>query len=187
MPKRDLVLLDAAEQVADQVNALIDQSPRGRLLHVSQMRASVQSIAANISEGLGRRPGRDRERSFEIARGETEETIQQTINFSKKLPLNVAIFHIAAPYPGTPFFYEVVENGWFRPGTDWEQVDMDKSTVLDYENLSAERLNYWQKRATREWTLRPGPILTILKGLNTWAGFKSAVSAGWQTLSFIRG
>jgi len=119
--------------------------------------------------------------------GETVETIQQTIAFSKQLPLNVAIFHIAAPYPGTPFFYEVVENGWFRPGTNWEQVDMDKSTVLDYENLSAEALNYWQKRATREWMFRPAPIWTIVKGLNTWAGFKSAVSAGLQTLSFIRG
>jgi anaerobic magnesium-protoporphyrin IX monomethyl ester cyclase len=118
--------------------------------------------------------------------GETEETIQETIAFSKKLPLNVAIFHIAAPYPGTPFFYEVVENGWFRPGTNWEQVDMDKSTVLDYGNLTAEQLNYWQKRATREWALRPAPIWTILTGLNTWAGFKSAVSAGLQTLSFIR-
>ena len=118
--------------------------------------------------------------------GETEETIQETIAFSKKLPLNVAIFHIAAPYPGTPFFYEVVENGWFRPGTNWEQVDMDQSTVLDYENLSAEQLNYWQKRATREWTFRPTPIFTILRGLNTWAGFKSAVDAGLQTLSFIR-
>jgi radical SAM superfamily enzyme YgiQ (UPF0313 family) len=118
--------------------------------------------------------------------GETEETIQQTIDFSKQLPLNVAIFHIAAPSPGTPDFSAVVENGWFRPGTNWEQVDMDKSTVLDYGNLSAERLNYWQKRATREWALRPGPIWTILTGLNTWAGFKSAVSAGMQTLSFIR-
>jgi radical SAM superfamily enzyme YgiQ (UPF0313 family) len=118
--------------------------------------------------------------------GETEETIQQTITFSKTLPLNVAIFHIAAPYPGTPFFYEVVENGWFRPGTNWEQVDMDQSTVLDYGHLPAERIMYWQKRATREWALRPGPILTILKGLNTWAGFKSAVDAGLQTLSFIR-
>lgn len=117
--------------------------------------------------------------------GETEETIQETIAFSKKLPLNVAIFHIAAPYPGTPFFFEVTKNGWFRPGVNWEQVDMDKSTVLDYEHLSAERLNYWQKRATREWVLRPGPIWTILKGLNSWAGFKSAVSAGLQTLSFI--
>lgn len=119
--------------------------------------------------------------------GETVETIKQTIAFSKKLPLNVAIFHIAAPYPGTPFFYEVVENGWFRPGTDWEQVDMDQSTVLDYPNLTAEALNYWQKRATREWMFRPMPILTILKGLNTWQGFRSAVSAGWQTLSFIKG
>ncbi len=118
--------------------------------------------------------------------GETEETIRQTITFSKTLPLNVAIFHIAAPYPGTPFFYEVVENGWFRPGTNWEQVDMDQSTVLDYADLPAERLMYWQKRATREWTLRPEPILTVLKGLNTWAGFKSAVDAGLQTLSFIR-
>lgn len=121
--------------------------------------------------------------------GETEETIRQTIAFSKKLPLNVAIFHIAAPYPGTPFFYEVVENGWFRPGTNWEEVDMDRSTVLDYSEigLTAERLEYWQKRATREWALRPVPILTILRGLNTWAGFKSAVDAGLQTLSFIRG
>lgn len=118
--------------------------------------------------------------------GETEETIKQTIAFSKTLPLNVAIFHIAAPYPGTPFFYEVVENGWFRPGTNWEQVDMDQSTVLDYGHLSAEQLMYWQKRATREWALRPGPIWTILTGLNSWAGFKSAVDAGLQTLSFVR-
>jgi anaerobic magnesium-protoporphyrin IX monomethyl ester cyclase len=120
--------------------------------------------------------------------GETEATIQQTIAFSKTLPLNVAIFHIAAPYPGTPFFHEVVQNGWFRPGTDWEKVDMDCSTVLDYREtgLTAERLEYWQKRATREWVLRPGPIWTIIKGLNTWDGFKSAVSAGLQTLSFIR-
>jgi len=120
--------------------------------------------------------------------GETEESIKQTIAFSKTLPLNVAIFHIAAPYPGTPFFYEVVENGWFRPGTNWEAVDMDRSTVLDYPEvgLTAERLEYWQKRATREWALRPAPIFTILRGLNTWAGFKSAVDAGLQTLSFIR-
>lgn len=118
--------------------------------------------------------------------GETVDSIEQTIAFSKTLPLDFAIFHIAAPYPGTPFFYEVVENGWFRPGTNWEEVDMDRSTVLDYGHLSAEDLEYWQKRATREWTLRPKPILSALKSLNTWAGFKSAVNAGLQTLSFIR-
>ncbi len=117
--------------------------------------------------------------------GETEETIQETIAYSKSLPLDIALFHIAAPYPGTPFFYEVVENNWFRPGTNWEEVDMDKSTVLDYGNLSAERLEYWQKRATREWSFRPGPMITFAKGLNTWEGFKSAASVGVQTLKFV--
>ena len=113
--------------------------------------------------------------------GETEETIQQTINFSKRLPLDLALFHIAAPHPGTPFFFEVVENGWFRPGTRWEQVDMDKETVLDYPGLPAERLLYWQKRAFREWALRPGPILTYLKMLvSDTSTFRSAVSVGLQ-------
>ncbi len=119
--------------------------------------------------------------------GETEESIQETIKYAKELPLDIALFHIAAPYPGTPFFYEVVQNNWFRPGTNWEEVDMDQSTVLDYGDLTAERLEYWQKRATREWSLRPGPMLTFIKGLNSWEGFKSAVSVGFQTLKFIRG
>ena len=117
--------------------------------------------------------------------GETEETIRETIDFSKNLPLDIALFHVAAPYPGTPFFFEVVENGWFRPGTRWEQVDMDKGTVLDYPDLSAERLLYWQKRAWREWAFRPGPILTYVKMLlSDISTFKSALSVGVQHLSW---
>ncbi|NWG35237.1 MAG: radical SAM protein [Chloroflexi bacterium] len=115
--------------------------------------------------------------------GETEETIRQTIDFAKKLPLDIALFHVAAPYPGTPFFFEVVENKWFRPGTRWEQVDMDKGTVLDYPNLPAERLLYWQKRAFREWAFRPGPMLTYLKMLTyDWATTKTAINVGLQHL-----
>ncbi|MBI5653985.1 MAG: radical SAM protein [Chloroflexi bacterium] len=117
--------------------------------------------------------------------GETEETIQQTIAFSKKLPLDIALFHIAAPYPGTPFFFEVVENGWFRPGTKWEEVDMDRSTVLDYPHLRAERLEYWQKRAFREWAFRPAPIWTFIKGMNSWAGIKSALSIVTQHFNWV--
>ena len=117
--------------------------------------------------------------------GETEETIRETIEFSKKLPLDIALFHVAAPYPGTPFFFEVIENGWFRPGTRWEQVDMDKGTVLDYPDLSAERLLYWQKRAWREWAFRPGPMLTYIKMLlSDFSTFRSALSVGIQHLAW---
>ncbi|MEA4908376.1 MAG: radical SAM protein [Anaerolineaceae bacterium] len=117
--------------------------------------------------------------------GETEETIQETIAFAKTLPLDIALFHVAAPYPGTPFFFEVVENGWFRKGTRWEQVDMDKGTVLDYPGLPAERLLYWQKRAFREWAFRPGPMFTYLKMLfSDVSTIRSALSVGFQHLSW---
>jgi len=118
--------------------------------------------------------------------GETIDTIKETMIFSKKLPLDIALFHVAAPYPGTPFFFEVVENGWFRSDVNWEEVDMDQGTVLDYPDLKAEDLLYWQKRAFREWAFRPGPILTMLKGMNSWAGFKSALDIGLQTLGWVR-
>ena len=97
--------------------------------------------------------------------GETAASIRQTIDFAKSLPIDLVLFHIAAPHPGTPFFFEVVENGWFRPGTRWEEVDMDRSTVLDYPELSAEDLERWAKRAFREWAFRPGPMLTYAKML----------------------
>jgi radical SAM superfamily enzyme YgiQ (UPF0313 family) len=119
--------------------------------------------------------------------GETEESIQETIAFSKKLPLDIVLFHIAAPYPGTPFFFQVVENNWFRVGTQWEEVDMDQSTVLDYPGLSAERLEYWQRRAFREWALRPGPIWTYLKSANSLGALRSFVEIGWQTMSWLLG
>lgn len=120
--------------------------------------------------------------------GETEETIRQTIDLSKSLPLDIALFHVAAPYPGTPFFFEVVENGWFREGTRWEQVDMDKDTVLEYENLSAEDLLYWQRRAFREWAFRPGPAMTYLKMLvSDVHTFKRAVRVGMEHLGWALG
>jgi anaerobic magnesium-protoporphyrin IX monomethyl ester cyclase len=119
--------------------------------------------------------------------GETEDTIRQTIAFSKSLPLDIALFHIAAPYPGTPFFHEVVKNRWFRPGVRWEEVDMDESTVLDYPHLPAERLEYWQKRAFREWALRPGPIATYLKMLlSDKRTFLSALDVGLQHVGWSR-
>lgn len=119
---------------------------------------------------------------------ETEDSIRQTIDFAKSLPLDIALFHVAAPYPGTPFFFEVVKNNWFRPGTRWEQVDMDKETVLDYPGLPAERLLYWQKRAWREWAFRPGPIFTYLKMLlSDLSTFRSALEVGLQHLSWQSG
>ena len=61
---------------------------------------------------------------------------------------------------------------------------MDQATVLDYENLYAEDLLYWQKRAFREWAFRPGPALTYLKMLcSDPSTFKRAASAWASSIS----
>ncbi|MDF1514224.1 MAG: radical SAM protein [Anaerolineae bacterium] len=118
--------------------------------------------------------------------GETAVSIRKTIDFAKSLPIDLVLFHIAAPHPGTPFFFEVVENGWFRPGTRWEEVDMDRSTVLDYPDLSAEDLERWAKRAFREWAFRPGPMLTYAKMLlGDPALIRAGLRIGLETLGWI--
>ena len=71
---RDLDVVDAAEQVADAINALIDANPR-QLIHVKQLRNSTQSVCANIREGFGRGEGPERNHKLRLARGEAEEAI----------------------------------------------------------------------------------------------------------------
>ncbi|MEI9813653.1 MAG: radical SAM protein [Acidobacteriota bacterium] len=120
--------------------------------------------------------------------GENVTTIQETIAHAKDLPLELALFHVAAPYPGTPFFFEVIQNGWFKPGTKWEEVDMDKDTVLQYENLSADDLLEWQRRAFRQWAFRPGPAWTYVKMLmGDYHTFKRALRVGMEHLLWSGG
>jgi radical SAM superfamily enzyme YgiQ (UPF0313 family) len=116
--------------------------------------------------------------------GETVESINETIKFAKGLPLTLALFHIAVPYPGTPFYYEAVQNGWINANR-WEDFDMDHSTVLNYPHLSAEELEYHAKRAFREWAMRPGPALTYLRSMNSTATFKSAISLGLEHAKWV--
>ena len=118
--------------------------------------------------------------------GETEETIEETIKLAKRLPLNLALFHIAVPYAGTDFYYEALDNGWFHMKR-WEDLDMDCSTVLSYPNLSAEQLEKAAKRAFREWALRPGPALTFIRSANSLGTLRSLLSIGIQHLSWMKG
>lgn len=118
--------------------------------------------------------------------GETAETIQQTIALSKRLPVDIALFHIATPYPGTPFYYEAVENGWIDMDR-WEDYDMYDHTVLNYPHLSSKDLEYWSRRASREWSLRPGPMKTFLKAATRPDTFGQLMQIGVNHLKWMGG
>jgi radical SAM superfamily enzyme YgiQ (UPF0313 family) len=118
--------------------------------------------------------------------GETEETINQTIAFSKKLPLDLALFHIAVPYPGTPFWYEALAQGWLRLQR-WEDLDMYNSTVVEYPNLTSEQLQQAARRAAREWSLRPGPMWTFMKEMRHRETLSQLLHIGVRYLGWIGG
>jgi anaerobic magnesium-protoporphyrin IX monomethyl ester cyclase len=118
--------------------------------------------------------------------GETPETIEQTISFAKRLPLDLALFHIAVPYPGTPFWYEAVDQGWLRVKR-WEDFDMYNSTVIEYPGLSAEQLQHAARRAAREWSVRPGPIWTFVKEMRNRDTLAELMRIGVRYLSWIGG
>jgi radical SAM superfamily enzyme YgiQ (UPF0313 family) len=107
--------------------------------------------------------------------GETEESIQRTIAISKELPLDLAFFQLDAFHYSHPFCFDWIENNWLQTNNHREEVSLDQSTESGNRWLKAEELEYWQKRAFREWALRPGPIWTMLKDLSPWVHYRSAV------------
>lgn len=118
--------------------------------------------------------------------GETVDTIGQTIALAKSIPVDIALFHIATPYPGTPFYYEAVANGWIKMN-QWEDYDMYSHTVLNYPHLSSQQLEYWARRAAREWSLRPGPMMTFLRGAANPQTLGSLVKIGANHLKWMGG
>jgi len=109
--------------------------------------------------------------------GETPKTIQQTIDLAKKLPITFAIFHTAAPYPGTEFYQQVKEKGWLV-SEKWEDINQGADAPISSPELSAEEINKGLKRAYREFYLRPKAIWNILTSLRNIKEIKELIKAG---------
>lgn len=93
---------------------------------------------------------------------ETERSIKNTLNFSRKIKGDFAEFHIAYPFPGTAFYKMGLENGLFKE-EDLYRGDVKEGIVRSYE-LSSERLRFYQRKLTRAYYLDAGRIMNLLKG-----------------------
>lgn len=107
--------------------------------------------------------------------GETEETIKETIKFAKSLPLDIATFFITCPVPGSDLYEIAKKEGLLPEKTEWEKfAPLTKiDPILVQKNVSKERLIYWQKRAFREFYLRPKYFFHKLKQLNSFDALKT--------------
>ena len=110
--------------------------------------------------------------------GDTKRSITTTIKFVKTLDPSYAVFSLATPYPGTDFYLNAVSENLIKIN-DWSKYTL-LSPVLETVDCSLDELKKLQKKAFKEFYLRPsyiarrtwddGPIIlktiaSIVKGM----------------------
>jgi len=94
--------------------------------------------------------------------GETENTLQETINFSLLLPLTFAHFYVASPFPGSQLYQEAIENNWLIDPTDWRKISQDIPNLKTVW-LSPEIVQKYIALAYKKFYLRPKTFWRIGK------------------------
>lgn len=94
--------------------------------------------------------------------GDTVESMEKSVDLALSLPLKMAKFDIAAPYPGTEFHRWASDNGYLRLET-FEDFDQNASAVVEYPHLSRAEIKKAVRRATRRFYLQPKVFLRVVK------------------------
>lgn len=139
--------------------------------------SGVQELLNNINKGitleqikkandLCKKIGIEVRASFMIALpGETPELARRTIEFAKKLNPDYVQFCITTPYPGTSLYDNAKKYGDliedYSKFSIWEPVFVPKG----YKN--PEEIKNVEKKAMKEFYLRPRYILSRIKKINS--------------------
>jgi len=90
--------------------------------------------------------------------GETEETMEDTINLALELEPDLANFMIAAPYPGTEMYTMILKNGRLF-SDDWRDFAIhDEKARFEIGEVTAELVERKWHEAYRRFYLRPSRI-----------------------------
>lgn len=99
--------------------------------------------------------------------GETEETMRETIDFAKSLPLNAANFTIATPYPGTDLWYLAKKEGFLK-NISYEDlvVNLPEKLYFIPKGLNGQTLKNYERRAYKEFYRNPKFIFRQIKEID---------------------
>lgn len=92
--------------------------------------------------------------------GETLETAKATLEFAKSLNVDIAIFNIATPFPGSPLFKQLEKENRILT-RDWSKYNPHLSEmVYVHENLSPEIIEKLHSDAYKSYYTRPKYIFS---------------------------
>ena len=119
--------------------------------------------------------------------GETEETIEETINYAKEIDPHTIQVSLAAPYPGTFLYKQATENGWFD-GTDHLLTDGGNQIAqLSYPHLPAALIFDKVEEFYKRFYFRPSKIWSIVSEmLRDWNMMKRRLREGVEFFDFLR-
>ena len=91
--------------------------------------------------------------------GETKETIWETIKFVERIDPDDIGYYIATPYPGTPLYETVKNNGSIRV-TDFDKYDT-ATPIFEISSMSMQELREIREKAFQRFYLRPAYVLRM--------------------------
>lgn len=100
---------------------------------------------------------------------ETEASLKATLEYSRKIDIQYAIFNITTPYPGTTLFNWAAEKGYLRH-TRWSEYDLSHA-ILDLPTIPPETVETYYRKAYREFYWRGSYILAHLLSIRTLDAF----------------
>ena len=111
---------------------------------------------------------------------DTEETIRETINFAKSLPLDGAQFSLPVPYPGTDFYDFAIESGGQFFAEDFNNMSgHSNNPVYSPKGVDRKWLQKAQRGAYREFYFRPKYILNaLIKKVRTFEDLRRYIRQG---------
>jgi len=118
--------------------------------------------------------------------GETRETIQQTIEFAKKLDLNSIQASLASPYPGTEFWDLCKEQGWISSESYIDDTG-HQNCIINYPNLTNAEIFNSVEEFYNKFYFRPKYIArSVMKMLTDSGERKRLLKEGKQYLDYMK-
>lgn len=107
---------------------------------------------------------------------ETESTIRETMDRVREIGADYVLFNIAAPFPGTEFYYGAREKGWLIGG-EYRPVDPSKEAIISYPHLSKDKLDDLLSEAYRKYYFNVRYIARQLWHINSLKDLNRKTSA----------
>jgi len=113
--------------------------------------------------------------------GETEESMQKTIDFAKSLPLDNASFYITTIYPNTELWNMAINSGEAKMIESWDNFSPVDPTKLTYvpKGLTEEIIKKYHKKAYKSFYFRPKYIIKKITDL------RNLKQIGWNIKAAI--